>query len=85
MRNWLVLPLLALAAGPLSAAECAVTVEGNDKTRENVIRRELRLSDGDLFSGSKVKRSNERLNKLDYFDKVDVETGEIWRTERIEK
>lgn len=51
-----------------------VTVEGNDKTRENVIRRELRLSDGDLFSGSKVKRSNERLNKLDYFDKVDVET-----------
>ncbi|MGE4194616.1 MAG: outer membrane protein assembly factor BamA, partial [Pseudodesulfovibrio sp.] len=51
-----------------------VTVEGNDKTRENVIRRELRLSDGDLFSGSKVKRSNERLNKLDYFEKVDVET-----------
>ena len=51
-----------------------VTVEGNDRTRENVIRRELRLSDGDLFSGSKLKRSNERLNKLDYFDKVDVET-----------
>lgn len=51
-----------------------VTVEGNDRTRENVIRRELRLSDGDLFSGTKLKRSNERLNKLDYFEKVDVET-----------
>ena len=51
-----------------------VTIEGNDRTRENVIRRELRLSDGDLFSGSKLKRSNERLNKLDYFEKVDVET-----------
>ncbi len=51
-----------------------VVVEGNDRTRENVIRRELRLSDGDLFSGTKLKRSNERLNKLDYFEKVDVET-----------
>jgi len=51
-----------------------VTIEGNDRTRENVIRRELRLSDGDLFSGTKLKRSNERLNKLDYFEKVDVET-----------
>jgi outer membrane protein insertion porin family len=51
-----------------------VIIEGNDRTRENVIRRELKLSDGDLFSGSKLKRSNERLNKLDYFDKVDIET-----------
>jgi len=51
-----------------------VTIEGNDRTRENVIRRELRLSDGDLFSGTKLKRSNERLNKLDYFEKVDIET-----------
>ena len=51
-----------------------VIIEGNDKTRENVIRRELRLSDGEQFSGTKLKRSNERLNKLDYFDKVDIET-----------
>ncbi|WP_243368164.1 outer membrane protein assembly factor BamA [Fundidesulfovibrio soli] len=51
-----------------------VVVEGNDRTRENVIRREVRLSDGDLFSGTKLKRSNERLNKLDYFEKVDLET-----------
>lgn len=35
MRNWLVLPLLALAAGPLSAAECAITVEGNDAMQFN--------------------------------------------------
>ena len=35
MRNWLVLPLLALAAGPLYAADCAVTVEGNDAMQYN--------------------------------------------------
>ncbi|HEY6545353.1 MAG TPA: azurin [Dokdonella sp.] len=30
MRHWLVVPLLALAAGPVFAADCAFTIEGND-------------------------------------------------------
>lgn len=51
-----------------------VSIEGNEKTRDNVIRREVRLADGDLFSGSKLRRSNERLDKLEYFEKVDIET-----------
>jgi outer membrane protein insertion porin family len=51
-----------------------VTIEGNTKTRDNVIRREMRLTDGELFSGSKLRRSNERLTKLDYFESVDVQT-----------
>jgi outer membrane protein insertion porin family len=29
-----------------------VDIQGNTKTRDNVIRREMRLGDGDLFSGS---------------------------------
>ncbi|MHC1712272.1 MAG: outer membrane protein assembly factor BamA [Solidesulfovibrio sp.] len=51
-----------------------VTIEGNEKTRDNVVRREVKLADGDMFSGSKLRRSNERLDKLEYFEKVDVET-----------
>jgi len=51
-----------------------VLVEGNTKTRDNVIRREMRLGDGDKFSGQKLSRSSERLNKLDFFKSVDVET-----------
>lgn len=51
-----------------------VTIEGNEKTRDNVVRREVKLADGDLFSGSKLRRSNERLDKLEYFEKVDIET-----------
>ncbi|QAZ66335.1 outer membrane protein assembly factor BamA [Solidesulfovibrio carbinolicus] len=51
-----------------------VTIEGNDKTRDNVIRREVKLADGDMFSGSKLRRSNERLDKLEYFEKIDIET-----------
>ncbi|WP_035243765.1 outer membrane protein assembly factor BamA [Desulfonatronovibrio hydrogenovorans] len=50
-----------------------VRIEGNDKTRDNVIRREMRLSDGDLFSGTALRRSNERLNRLDYFETVEIE------------
>lgn len=50
-----------------------VIIEGNDKTRDNVIRRQMRLSDGEQFSGAKLRRSNERLNKMDYFEKVEIE------------
>ncbi len=50
-----------------------VLIEGNEKTRDNVIRRELKLADGEMFNGSKLRRSNVRLNKLDFFEKIDIE------------
>lgn len=48
-------------------------VEGNTKTRDNVILRELRLADGDPYDGAKLRRSTERLNRLRYFSAVDTE------------
>ncbi len=51
-----------------------VTISGNRKTRDNVIRREMRLTGGELFSGQKLARSKEALNKLNYFENVDIET-----------
>ena len=48
-------------------------VEGNDKTRDNVILRELRITDGDMFEGKKLRRSAERLNRLQYFEAVSTE------------
>ncbi|MFP4168422.1 MAG: outer membrane protein assembly factor BamA [Desulfonatronovibrionaceae bacterium] len=51
-----------------------VMVEGNTKTRNNVILREMRLTDGELYDGKKINRSNVRLEKLDFFDSVDIET-----------
>jgi outer membrane protein insertion porin family len=50
-----------------------VLVEGNTKTRDNVILREMRLADGSLFNGEKLKRSSERLDKIGYFSAVDIE------------
>ena len=49
-----------------------VTVEGNTRTRDNVILREMRLADGDQFDGSKLRRSNERLTRLRYFTESDI-------------
>ncbi|MDR2572861.1 MAG: outer membrane protein assembly factor BamA [Desulfovibrio sp.] len=48
-------------------------VEGNGKTRDNVILREMRLGDGDMYQASKLQRSTERLNRLRYFSAVDTE------------
>ncbi|PKN08513.1 MAG: outer membrane protein assembly factor BamA [Deltaproteobacteria bacterium HGW-Deltaproteobacteria-8] len=50
-----------------------VLVEGNTKTRDNVILREMRLADGSLFNGEKLKRSTERLDRIGYFSSVDIE------------
>lgn len=49
-----------------------VVVQGNTRTRDNVILRELRLADGDGFSGEKLRRSNERLTRLRYFTQADT-------------
>ncbi len=48
-------------------------VEGNEKTRDNVILREMRLGDGDQYDGARLRRSMERLTRLRYFDNVDSE------------
>ena len=49
-----------------------VLIEGNTVTRDNVIMREMRLADGDMFSGEKLNRSQQRLNNLGFFEKVDI-------------
>ncbi len=50
-----------------------VEVSGNYETRDNVILREMRLADGDMFSGSGIARSRERLMRTDYFEQVNIE------------
>ncbi len=47
-----------------------IFVSGNEKTRENVIRRELKLYPGDVFSRSKLMRSQRDIWILNYFDNV---------------
>lgn len=50
---------------------------GNAKTRDEVLRRELRQMEGGWISTSKVDRSKVRLRRLGYFEDVNVETPEV--------
>jgi len=45
-----------------------IDVTGNTTTRDKVIRREFRLNEGDAFNAQKVKRSQDRIKSLGYFD-----------------
>jgi len=49
-----------------------IEVSGNTKTRDKVIRREIRFDEGELFSGPKLKRSYERLTNLNFFETVEI-------------
>ncbi len=50
-----------------------VKVEGNTRTRDIVIRREVRLNPGDTFDGTKLRRTKERLKNLGYFEEVNYD------------
>ncbi len=49
-----------------------INIAGNTKTRDKVIRREMRLNEGDLYSKKALKRSYERINNLNFFESVDI-------------
>lgn len=51
-----------------------VRIQGNTKTKDIVIRRELRAYPGESFSGAKLKRSKERLYNLGFFEDVRFDT-----------
>ena len=51
-----------------------IEVRGNLRTKDVVIRRELRIYPGEPFNGAKIRKSLERLNNLGYFEETNVET-----------
>jgi outer membrane protein insertion porin family len=51
-----------------------ININGNTNTRDKVIRRELEVYEGELFSGEGLRLSTENLHRLGYFEDVDVQT-----------
>lgn len=49
-----------------------IEISGNIKTRDKVIRREMRLDEGDKFNSALLKRSYERINNLNFFESVEL-------------
>jgi outer membrane protein insertion porin family len=51
-----------------------INIRGNSKTRDKVIRRELRIIEGEAYSQTSLDYSKRRVNALGFFEKVDVST-----------
>ena len=54
-----------------------INVVGNDKTRDEVIRRELRQLESSWYDSNKIKLSRDRVDRLGYFTDVNVDTREV--------
>ena len=51
-----------------------INIKGNTDSRDKVVRRELQIKEGDLYSLTKIKESRENLEKLGYFEDIRIST-----------
>jgi outer membrane protein insertion porin family len=54
-----------------------ITISGNTKTRDEVIRQEVRQMEGAWYDDERVKLSKQRIDKTNYFSEVNVETPPV--------
>ena len=50
-----------------------ININGNDRTHDEVVRREMRISEGDAFNRVMLERSRRNLRALGFFSSVDIE------------
>jgi outer membrane protein insertion porin family len=61
-----------------------IDISGNTTTRDKVIRREFRLNEGDAFNALKVKRSQDRIQSLGFFqEKFEIKQSEGSTPDRV--
>lgn len=51
-----------------------INITGNDPTFDKVIRREVQVAEGDVYRGGRIKASQARIQRLGFFESVDVST-----------
>lgn len=61
-----------------------INITGNTKTRDKVIRRELKIEEQQRFSGTKLRKSRDALNRLGFFQDVKVTTQRGAREDRLD-
>jgi outer membrane protein insertion porin family len=60
-----------------------INVGGNTKTRDKVIRREMKLSEGDLYSSSALRKSKQNLMNLGFFEEANIATAKGRATDKL--
>jgi len=69
---------LVLQADPSRRAYIRrINISGNDRTRDEVIRREFRQFESSWYDGNKIRLSRDRVDRLGYFTGVSIDTAEI--------
>lgn len=61
-----------------------VIINGNTRTHDEVIRRELRMKEGDPYNINQINRSKQRLENLNFFEKVEIKTNRIGQTNKVD-
>jgi len=61
-----------------------IEITGNDPTFDKVIRREVPLNEGDIYSGSALKEARQRLERLGYFEEVRISTPRSTEPEALD-
>jgi outer membrane protein insertion porin family len=61
-----------------------IEIKGNTKTRDKVIRRELKIAEGDIYSSTLLRKSRQRVKKTGYFKEVDFATSPTEKREVID-
>lgn len=54
-----------------------INISGNDKSRDEIIRREFRQMESGWFATSKIKKSKQRIDRLGFFEQVNLETQQV--------
>jgi len=57
-----------------------INVSGNNRTRDEVVRREFRQFESSWYDGDKIRLSRDRVDRLGFFTDVNVETQEVTGT-----
>ena len=70
-----------IAEGPRTFVE-RIEITGNTRTADRVIRREMRMAEGDPLSTAQVRRSRQRIRDLGYFTAVDIQPQPGTRPDR---
>ncbi len=69
---------LVIQADPLRRAYVRrINVAGNNRTRDEVVRREFRQFEAAWYDAEKIKRSRDRVDRLGFFREVGIETQEV--------
>ena len=60
-----------------------IAISGNPKTRDKVVRREMRVTEGELFSATGMKRSKQNLMNTGFFEEANISTAKSTSSDKL--